>query len=65
MTRDERQAEVLRMVRESGLERRDFADLVGVTVNTLNRWCTGVRLPQEYAVRLMRYKLINQGYLRR
>lgn len=49
----------------SGMTQAQFADYFNIPKRTVENWETGVRTPPEYVVRLIEYKLTNEGKIKR
>ncbi|MBQ7796055.1 MAG: helix-turn-helix domain-containing protein [Lachnospiraceae bacterium] len=51
-------AETIRMLREqTGLNRKEFAQHVGIPLRTMEDWEAGRRTPPEYIPRLIAYQI--------
>lgn len=50
-----------RMIRqESGMNRKDFAEWLGIPYRTMQEWELGRRAMPEYVLRLIAYKVYNE-----
>ena len=45
---------------ESGMNRKDFAQWLGVPYRTMQEWELGRRMMPEYVLRLIAYKVVNE-----
>ncbi len=55
----------LKELRErSGMTRKRFAEYFGIPYRTVQDWELGNRKCQEYLLKLIEYKLINEGLIR-
>jgi toxin-antitoxin system, antitoxin component, xre family len=54
-------AYAFKMVREqSGMNRKDFSDWLGIPYRTMQEWELGRRVMPEYVLRLIAYKVANE-----
>ena len=54
-------AYAFRMIREqSGMNRKDFSDWLGIPYRTMQEWELGRRVMPEYVLRLIAYKVLNE-----
>ena len=50
-----------KMIREqSGMNRKDFSDWLGIPYRTMQEWELGRRVMPEYVLRLIAYKVLNE-----
>ena len=47
----------------SGMKQGEFAKYFGIPLRTLQNWESGVRLPPEYLISLIEYKLKKEGII--
>ena len=45
---------------ESGMNRKDFSDWLGIPYRTMQEWELGRRMMPEYVLRLIAYKVANE-----
>ena len=56
-----RMAYVFKMIREqSGMNRKDFSDWLGIPYRTMQEWELGRRVMPDYVLRLIAYKVFNE-----
>ena len=56
-----RMAYVFKMIREqSGMNRKDFSDWLGIPYRTMQEWEMGRRVMPDYVLRLIAYKVFNE-----
>lgn len=54
-------AYAFKMIREqSGMNRKDFSDWLGIPYRTMQEWELGRRVMPEYVLRLIAYKVLNE-----
>ena len=54
-------AYIFKMVREeSGMNRKDFSEWLGIPYRTMQEWELGRRAMPEYVLRLIAYKVMNE-----
>ena len=54
-------AYAFKMIREqSGMNRKDFSDWLGIPYRTMQEWELGRRVMPEYVFRLIAYKVLNE-----
>ena len=56
---------IKRMRSEAGMSQVKFAEYFGIPRRTLEDWERGVRIPPDYLVRLLAYKLTMEGLIGR
>ena len=60
-SKDDTEAERRKMIREqSGMNRKDFSEWLGIPYRTMQEWELGRRVMPEYVLRLIAYKVINE-----
>ena len=45
---------------ESGMNRKDFSEWLGIPYRTMQEWELGRRMMPEYVLRLIAYKVVNE-----
>ena len=56
-----RMAYVFKMIREqSGMNRKDFSDWLGIPYRTMQEWELGRRVMPDYVLRWIAYKVFNE-----
>ena len=45
---------------QSGMNRKDFSDWLGIPYRTMQEWELGRRVMPEYVLRLIAYKVLNE-----
>ena len=54
-------AYAFKMIREqSGMNRKDFSEWLGIPYRTMQEWELGRRVMPEYVLRLIAYKVLNE-----
>ncbi|SEA57014.1 hypothetical protein SAMN05216349_11739 [Oribacterium sp. KHPX15] len=58
-------AYAFKMIREqSGMNRKDFSEWLGIPYRTMQEWELGRRVMPEYVLRLIAYKVMNEKRLK-
>ncbi len=56
-----RMAYIFKVIREqSGMNRKEFSDWLGIPYRTMQEWELGRRVMPEYVLRLIAYKVLNE-----
>ncbi len=54
-------AHAFKVIREeSGMNRKDFSEWLGIPYRTMQEWELGRRMMPEYVLRLIAYKVVNE-----
>lgn len=45
---------------ETGMTQKEFSEYLAIPLRTIENWLTGKRVPPEYLIKLIEYKLQNE-----